>query len=80
MLVTVKYFGMVLEKTNTSSENIGFPDTDTSISDIENLILEKYPTLSQLTYNIACNQKIASKDTLINQGDELAFLPPFAGG
>jgi len=29
---------------------------------------------------IAVNQETAQEDTLISDGDEVAFLPPFAGG
>jgi len=29
---------------------------------------------------IAVNQEIAQDETLITNGDEVAFLPPFAGG
>jgi molybdopterin synthase catalytic subunit len=29
---------------------------------------------------IAVNQEIAQDETLVSDGDEVAFLPPFAGG
>lgn len=29
---------------------------------------------------IAVNQETAQEDTLVSDGDEVAFLPPFAGG
>jgi molybdopterin converting factor small subunit len=29
---------------------------------------------------IAVNQETAQEDTLVSDGDEIAFLPPFAGG
>jgi molybdopterin converting factor small subunit len=29
---------------------------------------------------IAVNQEIAQEETLVSDGDEVAFLPPFAGG
>lgn len=79
MLVTVKYFGMIAEQTNSPQEIIDL-EKIVSIQDLELVILSKYPVLKNSTYNIALNQKIAYKENLLTNGDELAFLPPFAGG
>lgn len=80
MLVTVKYFGMIEEHTHTHQENIHISSESLTVEEFQNIILTKYPTLQELTYNIALNQKITTKEKSINNGDELAFLPPFAGG
>lgn len=79
MLVNIKYFGMILEQVNLASEPLEISE-NTSIQDVESLLLEKYPSLQSMTYNIALNLSIKDKTTLLNNGDELAFLPPFAGG
>lgn len=79
MLVTVKYFGMIAEQTNNMQETIDLEKT-ISIQDLEIVILSKYPALKDSTYNIALNQKIENRENLLTNGDELAFLPPFAGG
>lgn len=34
----------------------------------------------QIPFSVAVNQEIASKQTMIQDGDEVAFLPPFSGG
>lgn len=80
MLVTIKYFGQLVEITNTTQEFYQFDLDDSVLNTIELSILEKYPHLKETTYNIAVNQQIVSKNHLIKNGDELAFLPPFAGG
>lgn len=80
MLVTIKYFGMILEITQTESEQLEINNAPTTTAEIELLLIKKHPQLTNLTYNIALNQKIQSKTTLVTNGDELAFLPPFAGG
>ncbi|NIJ44379.1 molybdopterin converting factor subunit 1 [Wenyingzhuangia heitensis] len=80
MLVTIKYFGMLVESTKLTQETINISTDTTTIQDLENIVLVKYPTLQNSTYNIAQNQKIADKKQRLNNGDELAFLPPFAGG
>lgn len=79
MLVTIKYFGMLLELTSKTTETINI-NNNTSISQIETILLKKYPNIKNVPYNIALNLKIQNKSTLLNNGDELAFLPPFAGG
>lgn len=79
MLVTVKYFGMLLEQVDLAHETLELKE-NTSIQELESLLLERYPSLENMTYNIALNLSITDKTTLLKDGDELAFLPPFAGG
>ena len=80
MLITLKYFGMLAEVTNTTQETYSLSSNDIILEKIEQQILSKYPKLQQTIYNIAVNQKIVVKNHPIKEGDELAFLPPFAGG
>ncbi len=80
LVITLKYFGMLVEQTHTHTEKIELAANKISMNDLELQILTKYPKLSTLTYNIALNQKIVAKEALISNGDEIAFLPPFAGG
>ena len=80
MLVTAKYFGMVLEHTQTNQETITLPKEVCTLQDFEHFVLQQYPKLKTITYVIAKNQKISSQKDRLNNGDELAFLPPFAGG
>lgn len=70
---------MVLEQTKVATEHLNLPD-NSNIVELENIILKKHSYLDNLVYNIALNQKIVDKKTIIKSGDELAFLPPFAGG
>ncbi len=80
MLITVKYFGMLTEQTHKQEETLTFESQNNDIQSLETSILHKYPELKKMSYNIALNQNIVAKTTVIHNGDELAFLPPFAGG
>lgn len=80
MLVKIKYFGMLTELTKLTGETVNITAQNTTIQELENRLISKYPSLLNSTYNIALNQKITDKKHLLNNGDELAFLPPFAGG
>ena len=39
-----------------------------------------YEKLNVMNYKIAVNQTIVSSDLGLNNNDEIAILPPFAGG
>ena len=77
MIITVKYFASIAEATGTDTaafENL------TSIAELKAHIFEIHPSLKKMTFAVAHNQEIKKDDFTIEDGDELAFLPPFAGG
>jgi molybdopterin converting factor small subunit len=43
-------------------------------------IIEKYPLLKNKTYRIAVNRELVNGKYDLKNGDEVALLPPFAGG
>jgi len=45
----------------------------------ENLIID-YPKLRDFVFLISVNKKLVKNNYILEQGDEVAFLPPFAGG
>jgi len=73
----VYYFGQIAEITGCQEESI--VATKGSIADLKNHIFKKYPTLKTASFRIAQNQQITN-DTDIVTGEEIALLPPFAGG
>jgi len=77
--VNIKYFGIIAEKTNLESEKTSFDFNQ--LSKIVKSIKDKYD-LHQLSFQISLNLNLVnSEDSIIvNDGDEIAFLPPFAGG
>lgn len=77
MTITVKYFGLIAEITDCEKEVISFSKKD--VSGFLELLYHKYPSLKTKDFQVAQNQELVSLDTLIT-GNELALLPPFAGG
>lgn len=77
MNIEVHYFGMIAEITKCSKELIV---TDSEIiRDIKEKLINKYPTLENKEFRIAQNQELVFEEDLLT-GQEIAILPPFAGG
>ena len=77
--ITVKYFGEIAEATNCNEEQV---TTKTNkLSDVIEALSMKH-NLERFPMIIALNQNLIdlSDDININNKDELAILPPFAGG
>jgi len=77
MTITLKYFGLIAEVTNCEEEKINF--SANSIAELLDVINSKYPNLKNKNFQVAQNQELVSFDTKIT-GQEIALLPPFAGG
>lgn len=56
------------------------------IYDVKNTdeLIEKlghdFPTLQEIKYALAVNKEIIQKNTILNDEDTVAILPPFSGG
>ena len=79
MQITLKYFGKIAEIVG-SHESIDNSLANLPIRDFKDKIEKVYPRLKTISYKIALNQNLVEASTIINNGDELALLPPFAGG
>ncbi len=77
MLLTIKYFGLIAEITNSTQENIEF--SGATVSDLLDILYAKYDGLKTKDFQIAQNHELVSGETPI-QSAEIALLPPFAGG
>lgn len=78
MKVKVKYFGMVAESVGTTDEVLELEEK-TSVQDLKDRQVEKYEIADPEALQVAVNQNLDNKVEL-KEGDEVAFLPPFAGG
>lgn len=80
MIITVKYFGAIADVTGRQEEQIYFQSEDHSVKSFQSQLEKLYPEIQNRAYSFALNQSIAKGADLINDNDELALLPPFAGG
>ena len=77
MQVKVLFFGVLSEVTGTDCRHyMGIK----SISDLRLRILDEFPEIEHYNYRISHNNEIISSDRILNDMDEVALMPPFAGG
>ena len=80
MIINTKYFGLIADITNKKEEQISIEEKNTTVAFLKSVMETNYPDLKKTNYSIAVNQAIASTATSIKDHDEIALLPPFAGG
>ena len=80
MKTTVLLFGIATELVGNSSINVELP-TNTTVNYFKKLLIEQHPTLKKMSaYAIAINEIYASDETMINESDVIAIIPPVSGG
>lgn len=77
MHIKVKYFGQIAEVTKSEEEVIEF--SGCLISELLDALHLKYPELKNKDFQVAQNQELVTSETEVS-GNEIALLPPFAGG
>ncbi|MCX6322188.1 MAG: MoaD/ThiS family protein [Bacteroidia bacterium] len=77
MEVKVLFFGVLAEVTGTNFKN--FRDVK-SIGDLKLRIQDDFPEVVHYNYRISLNNEIINTDLKLKDGDEVALMPPFAGG
>ncbi len=77
MEVKVFFFGVLAEVTGTNFKH--YKDLK-SIGDLKLLIQDDFPEVVHYNYRISLNNEIINNDLTLNNGDEIALMPPFAGG
>ena len=77
MNITVMFFGVLAEVAQTTIKHYRNVN---SFGDLKLRIEDEFPELIHYNYRISVNQEIINDIPLLNDGDELALLPPFSGG
>jgi len=81
MSIHVRYFAALREATGRSDDTFELP-TGTTVADVRKLLLESYPALADILARcaVAINRSYATLQAVLDDGDELAFIPPLGGG
>ena len=82
MQVSVLFFGILRETVGTSSDSLTLSGESPVMADVLAHYGENFPELQKWFRSIAVsvNQEYATADTRLNEGDEVALLPPVSGG
>jgi MoaE-MoaD fusion protein len=83
-MITIKLFGLIKTLANNQAELAVALSGGRRVQDLVATLDAQYPKIGELVHQkrvlISVNQDIAHGETEIRDGDEVALLPPFAGG
>jgi len=79
--VNILYFSSIKDRLKKSGETLEIKE-GTTVSELINLLKEKYPQISQLLNSVmvAVNEEYAEENTPLKDGDTVALIPPVSGG
>lgn len=80
MNLKVKYFGMLAEAVGCQEDEIQVTTSQISVVELTEQVVQKHPKLNTMSFKVAVNQSIVDFNLIVTETDEIAFLPPFAGG
>lgn len=75
--ITILLFGQMTEAAGTNKVQIPNPG---DLEGVKQALFSLFPELEKHLFKIAVNQELVSGNPAIGADDEIAFLPPFAGG
>ena len=82
-MITVKFFASLKAIAEKEEEQIEV-QSSISMKQLSDIISKTSPKMADIIRDnkimISVNQEMADADTVIHDGDEVAFLPPFSGG
>jgi sulfur-carrier protein len=77
MEINVLFFGVFAEVAGTHRKHYR---SIKSYDDLRHRIEDDFPGFIHYNFRIAVNNRIINEDPVLIDGDEVACLPPFAGG
>lgn len=81
MKVRLLYFAVLRDIAGTDQQELALAD-GTTARDVWQSLVAQHPNLAGYAQPpmIAINEEYATADDVLRDGDELAFIPPVAGG
>lgn len=75
--INVLFFGEFVDITGQSLINV---NNVKDILELKKFLFKKYPNIKNKRFSISINKKLVNKNIELKNKDEVAILPPFAGG
>ncbi len=84
-MIKIKYFARLSESLGLKSEEIEYNDQINTAEDLINQLIERDENWSiefsgENKILLAVNQQMSDRNTVLKDGDEVAFFPPVTGG
>lgn len=84
-MIQIRYFASLRERLGTGSEELESPGAETTVADIAATLRHRGAPWAEAlgenrTIMVAVNQEMASRESRVRDGDEVAFFPPVTGG
>ena len=82
MSIKVLYFAGLREEFSCAGESVELPDGVANVAGLRDHLVSNGRGALATAKNLRCavNQEMASADTVLKAGDEVAFFPPVTGG
>ena len=77
MKIKVLYFGVLAE---VAHKSFGVYENVVSFDDLKLRLFDETPELQNYNFRFSLNNKFVSGSPELKENDEVALLPPFAGG
>ena len=79
--LNIRFFAGLRERMGNDSLSVSLP-ADTRAKDLAAIMKSQYPEMKILLKNarIALNSEFIDGNTMLHNGDEIAFIPPVSGG
>ena len=82
-MVTLKYFASLKTIAGKDEECLDLGN-ETTVQKLSEILAKTTPQIGEMIQGkkilVSVNQDVATLSTVIHDGDEVAFLPPFSGG
>ncbi len=76
----IMLFGIVKDIVKADTLDFAYKN-DMQISDLQNELLLKYPSLKDIKkFAFAVNEEYVDENTILNENDVVAIIPPVSGG
>lgn len=75
----IKCFGMIAEWAGGGALQLPL-DVSATVRTLRDAAEQRWPRLKGISYRVAVNQQLSDDSDTVSEKDEIALLPPFAGG
>ncbi len=77
MKIKILFFGILTDITKKNQLEL---NEIKNVVELKSFLFKKYPKIMEINFRIAKNKEIINDSETFNNGDEIALMPPFAGG